>query len=309
MIRKGGYFLSFFVQLFEKYGTLIERNTALIEKASSFRPFFHHQNFWMASPYFNYSNPAAAAWWVDSYVGNAVREEMIDGIYWDACGPQAPPTKMRSFPCPGRKQPPVEPDCHYPREGLRMSDADVANYYDAAHAAMQKAQAMIASAGKWSSTWAGYRFSNQTCCRGCKPECRPATTAECVEAVVNLVEAASQKNETMQLTVPLPAWTPTSGAPSLVDGAYIEFWVALFLLVRGQQSMLYMPGQGAAFSYAKDYPRLPTALDADHGEPLDIAPSLGPGPGGPLSLFTREWTRSTVTLDCSTFEAKVTPRA
>eukprot|EP01052_Picozoa_sp_SAG31_P028654 SAG31_NODE_2784_length_5092_cov_10.113158_8_plen_127_part_00 len=33
---KGRYFLVF-VQLFEKYGTLIERNTALIEKVSSFR--------------------------------------------------------------------------------------------------------------------------------------------------------------------------------------------------------------------------------------------------------------------------------
>eukprot|EP01052_Picozoa_sp_SAG31_P000729 SAG31_NODE_21_length_34109_cov_60.598824_13_plen_143_part_00 len=35
-IGKGFYFLVF-VQLFEKYGTLIERNTALIERVSSFR--------------------------------------------------------------------------------------------------------------------------------------------------------------------------------------------------------------------------------------------------------------------------------
>jgi hypothetical protein len=88
--------------------------------------YFGHQNFWMSSPYFNYSVPAASNWWVNEYVGAAVKEDVIDGVYWDACGPQAPPTKMRSFPCPGRSQPPAEPDCRYPRTGLRMSRVQVA---------------------------------------------------------------------------------------------------------------------------------------------------------------------------------------
>lgn len=168
--------------------------------------FFGHQNFWMASPYFNYSDPDASNWWVQEYVGAAVKEDAIDGVYWDACGPQAPPTKMRSFPCPGRKNPPAEPDCHYPRSGLEMSGTAVAQYYTDAHAAFARAQALIAAAGKWSSTWAAESFSNQTCCRGCKPECRAATIPECVASVVKLVEAASQMNHTLQLRVPLPAW-------------------------------------------------------------------------------------------------------
>jgi hypothetical protein len=270
--------------------------------------FFGHQNFWMPSPYFNYSNQAAADWWVQEYVGAAVRQDTIDGVYWDACGPQAPPTKMRSFPCPGRKQPPVEPDCHYPRSGLAMSGAAVSQYYVDAYAAFDRAQALIAAAGKWSSTWAAESFSNQTCCRGCKPECRSATVPECVASVVKLIDAATQPNHTLQLRVPLPDWTATSGPPSHSNGEYIDFWVKLFLLVRGEQSLLYFPGQGGAFSYAKDYPPFPASMHADYGQPLSDAPTLGAGPGGPLSVFTRQWTRANVTLDCSSFALAVTPK-
>ena len=112
----------------------------------------------------------------------------------------------------------------------------------------------------------------------------------------------------------------------------------LFLLVRGEQSLLYFPGQGGAFSYAKDYPAFPSSMHADHGKPLQSAPALGAGPGwsfshralqrsrpesflcvflkkhivlcagGPLSVFTREWSGATVTLDCSSFEVSVTPK-
>jgi hypothetical protein len=39
--------------------------------------------------YYNYSNAAMVEWWVDEYVGSAVKEPLIDGIYWDcACIPE-----------------------------------------------------------------------------------------------------------------------------------------------------------------------------------------------------------------------------
>lgn len=113
-----------------------------------------------------------------------------------------------------------------------------------------------------------------TCCRGCKPECRPATISECVANVVKLVEAANQANHTLQLRVPLPAWTATNQPP--FDGAYIDEWVKLFLLVRGPRALLYFPGQGGAFGYAKDFPApFPASMNMDYGTPVDDAPSLG----------------------------------
>lgn len=269
--------------------------------------FFHHQNFYMMSPYFNYSNPDATRWWLETYIGNAVSNDLFSGVYWDACGPQAPPTKQASYPCPGRKLPPVEPDCKYPKP-LAMSRDEVSRYYVDAHAAFTKAQEMIAAAGKWSSTWAAEGFSNMTCCRGCTPECRPSTIPECVASVVKLVEAANMENHTMQLKVPMPTWSATSEPP--FDGSYLDYWVKLFLLVRGPQSLLYFPGQGDAFAYSKDFPApFPDSMNRDYGTPLQDSPTLGPGPGGPLSVFVREWTQATVTFDCSSFDVMLVPKA
>ena len=121
----------------------------------------------------NFSVPAATEWWLKSYIGDAVDNDLFDGvaapkrtptrkhthctqpppttpphptrhlptrpplhsppvspihhvhvgIYWDACGPQAPPVRQANYPCPGRGPPHPEPDCKYPR-ALEMSGAE-----------------------------------------------------------------------------------------------------------------------------------------------------------------------------------------
>ena len=238
------------------------------------------------------------------YLGSAVNDPLFDGVYFDACGPQAPPTRQANYPCPGRGSPNPEPPCKYPR-ALDMSAGEVARYYTDANAAFARAEAMIRAAGKWSTTWVGETFHNETCCRGCKPECRPATPAECVGSVVGLVDAASRANHTLQLRVPLPAWTETNTPP--FSGTYLEWWVALFLLVRGPSASLYFPGQGGALNYAKDYPWDADAINRDYGVPLEGTPTLGAAPNGglPLSVFTRRWSNANVTFDCATFEARI----
>ena len=136
---------------------------------------------------------------------------------------------------------------------------------------------------------------------------RPYPTPIPVVQVVALVETASQPNHTMQLRVPLPAWTAQHRPP--FAGGYLADWVALFLLVRGESAVLYFPGQGGAFSYAEDYPAWDAALSVDYGVPAAPAPTLGRSAAGvPLATFTREWSRATVTLDCTDFSFAVTSK-
>ena len=154
-----------------------------------------------------------------------------------------------------------------------MSSTELTAYFVAAHATFAAAEAQIAAAGKWSTTaMAGESFSNMTCCRGCKPECLPDTPAQCVAKIVQLVDAANLPNHTLQLKLPMPTWSATCAPP--FDGAFIERWVGIFLLVRGESAALVMGGQGAAFSYARDFPWHPS-LDGDYGQPLTDAPMLG----------------------------------
>jgi hypothetical protein len=53
---------------------------------------------------------------------------------------------------------------------------------------------------------------------------------------------------------------------------------------------------------AAPFPR-PAALDLDYGEPLpnSYCEETSPGSG----VYTREWTKASVRLDCNSFEAKI----
>jgi hypothetical protein len=106
----------------------------------------------------------------------------------------------------------------------------------------------------------------------------------------------------------LPPWAGRGAAAvaSFLAAALTEIYLRN---VCSCQEILRRNVRTQAFSYARDYPALPPRMHANYGSPLHSAPSLGPGAGGPLSVFTREWTRATVTLDCHTFRAEVTPQA
>ena len=67
--------------------------------------FFGHENFWMLSPYFNFSAPNASRWWVDTFIGDAVRNPLYDGVY---CEPKSTP------PTPPPPSPPPTATTHYP---------------------------------------------------------------------------------------------------------------------------------------------------------------------------------------------------
>lgn len=73
--------------------------------------------------------------------------------------------------------------------------------------------------------------------------------------------------------------------------------LANFLLVRGPHAFLGHAWKGCS----KDY-LYPDALNADYGEPLGLCTETAPNSG----VFTREWTKASVKMDCSTYTGTIT---
>ena len=74
--------------------------------------------------------------------------------------------------------------------------------------------------------------------------------------------------------------------------------LANFLLIRGPYAYLGHGWKGCSRTY-----EYPDALAADYGEPVDsVCTETAPGSG----VFTREWTKATVSMDCKTFTPTIT---
>ena len=72
--------------------------------------------------------------------------------------------------------------------------------------------------------------------------------------------------------------------------------IAAFLLTRGGHAWLGHGWSGCSKVY-----EWPPALDEDYGEPMDLCHETSAG----SQIFEREWSKSTVTLDCNTWESKI----
>ena len=74
--------------------------------------------------------------------------------------------------------------------------------------------------------------------------------------------------------------------------------LAMFLLVRGDYGWLGYgwAGCGDPATYTR-----PAGLDADYGTPLGFCAETSPG----SSVFTRNYTRATIALDCTSFQATI----
>ena len=77
--------------------------------------------------FFNFSNPAAANWWVEEFIGAPLRSPLVDGIYFDSAPVAGPPDHG-----------------HGQGGGPRRANAQ---------AAFDRALALIANAGKWATAW------------------------------------------------------------------------------------------------------------------------------------------------------------
>ena len=77
--------------------------------------------------------------------------------------------------------------------------------------------------------------------------------------------------------------------------------IAAFQLVRGRVAYLGHGWSGCDQVYER-----PAALDGDYGEPVGLCTETVPGESG---VFTREYTKSSVILDCNTWSANITMKS
>jgi hypothetical protein len=73
--------------------------------------------------------------------------------------------------------------------------------------------------------------------------------------------------------------------------------LAAFLLTRGAQAWLGHGWLGCSHDYA-----VPPALGLDYGEPSALCAETAPGSG----VFTRDYSRATVSMDCASWTGTVT---
>jgi hypothetical protein len=89
-------------------------------------------------------------------------------------------------------------------------------------------------------------------------------------------------------------WYPNGSLP------YPDQDVAAFLLTRGPWAYIGYGWTGCADA---DHPfTRPASLDADYGVPEGFCHEVADG------VWTREWSKATVSLDCNTFSAKIAPK-
>ena len=87
-----------------------------------------------------------------------------------------------------------------------------------------------------------------------------------------------------------------------------EFSVATFLAARGPFAWLGWAwvgcGSGSVPGAAAGKYSLPDSTQVDYGTPVGLCKETAPGSG----VFTREWTKASVSVDCNTLKSKITMR-
>ena len=241
----------------------------------------------------DHRNASLRAWLVDEFIGGkqGIQNAAIDGFFlddgwhvgqdkyapWmpkagfcDTCAPGSPADK-----CPGG---PTEEDVHCVVD-MGLSAQDVKDITAAWKLTMSAAQAAIVKGGGFN--W--QLFSGAT---------GPTTgmpAAQCA-AVVRDLCSDTKYNEPLvfDFATPVPDFN--------LD-------LATFLLVRGPYAWLGYswdgcvgsvgPGPGASMPYVKY--GLPKTVQADYGEPTSRCEETAAGSG----VFTRAWSKATVTVDCN----------
>jgi hypothetical protein len=171
--------------------------------------------------------------------------------------------------------------------GVKSADAD--QFQADAQIAFDRALAIIKAAGKWSSAWNSNGAINKGNCKDMVQSWMKIGSNTSLSLQV-LGEAFRKKNEALL----------DNGASPPPSGADANNTIAAFLIARGRSAMLELP-VGGAYENMDKYILSPL-LDADFGEPT------GAGHEGAGGVFTREWTKATITLDCNTWTSSIAMR-
>jgi hypothetical protein len=230
--------------------------------------------------YYNYSSPALVDWWVNEYIGAALKSDLIDGVYFD-CACIAEP-------------------------GVR----DQTQMQAPAQAAFDQALALIEGAGKWTSSWwggmlpqpataepavltsRGNQWLRDVQAIGQGPVVAVGHVHYCNLTMRSFIAAGQNDSNTLQILAPgFSSARPHTKGPS--DTHAQNNTVAAFLLARGRNTVLSLLPNENGWSLASDY-GWSALLEMDFGEPL------GQAVESPANVFTRKYSKiSPVVLDCN----------
>eukprot|EP01052_Picozoa_sp_SAG31_P017155 SAG31_NODE_1161_length_9593_cov_3.825629_6_plen_249_part_00 len=232
----------------------------------------------MPSYLFNFSNPAAADWFVREYVGSAANSSEIDAVYFDS-GINASAVV-----------------------GTRL---DLARYEADAQEVFTRAVGFIRGRGKWATGWSlgsMPELTNETC---------DAVMRQWISA------AAAAPNSTFQPSTSVFANVfrfprPYKGDPISWQHSDQDqnATVAAFMLARaGDDALLELRVPHGAYWWARDIAVDAPSLQTNFGRPLRPAWEHKPSSKeGRASSWTREFERGHVSLDCSTWRSRFVPK-
>lgn len=218
-------------------------------------------------------------WFIHSYMLDSVgASSFTDGFFWDdfwsASGDMGDNTKNATVDM-----------------GLTPSDlAQLTASYESNMAAL-RAATLAAGKFAWQMLWTGGAADAKgSTCPG--PLVQKATCAADLRALCNTT-SPQQVNRTMLYSFS-PGFCGGQG-PSVLP--YFEQDLANFLLVRGEYAYLGFGWLGCS----KDW-TFPTALSNDYGTPTSgLCTETAPG----SAVFSREYTKASVTMDCNTWTGTV----
>ena len=251
----------------------------------------------------NWSNPDAADWWVNSFVGGALKNADLDGVFFDGGG--GPPTNADG----------ISGDAGATACAQMTKDAQSA--FNKAHrlaktlgklVTTQGAVAGAATAAPWTSTGLQPTMCESGSLLGCKSGGRnggkPITVEACTNAsrrVMAIAKALDSSGHTFQFWSQGGDWWEFPGPPPKGRGSIADVTVnrpafdaqiALFQIARGRSALLQW--HDWSFTESKDFIWSPS-LDLDYGVPVGEGKEVSEG------VFERQWSKRTVVLNCSAF--------
>lgn len=230
------------------------------------------------------NNQTFQQWFINDYMLNKVgMSPLVSGFFWDDFWP-AP---NGSFPDARSGKVAID-------TGLDKNVAGWGQITTAYHNNMDALRAETLAAGKfaWQLMWTG---GNDEGVGSTVP--RPIVTQEtCAVALRGLCNNATAPPQTRAMMYALTTSTDKHVGPAVLPELKQD--LANFLLVRGPYAWLGHGWKGCS----KDYP-FPPEFNLDYGTPVDtVCKETAPNSG----VFTREWSKARVTMDCSSYEPTIT---
>lgn len=177
---------------------------------------------------------------------------------------------------------------------MGLTQDDLVDLAAAYQSNMAQVFAAVIARGRfsWQQLWGG-QAEGAYAPNGAKPLVGN-TTANCTADLRSLCSPDSPAQSRAMLYAFSPGGDDRVHSPKL---PFLMHDLASFLLVRGPYAFLGHGWLGCNQDFI-----YPSILNADFGEPLELCSETAPG----SQVFTREWSKASVQMDCNTWTPKIT---